>query len=122
MSATVILNIGLKSKTLGDVPRLLVEQILASEDILIADGTIVDSDTEPTFVARVTYLRDGLSFKHALMRVAHDLGQDAIAIWSPLRRRGGLFGPNTQAWGAFDDTRFFMLDGSRLSAHLQATA
>lgn len=122
MSATVILNIGLKSKTLGDVPRLLVEQILASEDILIADGTIVDSDTEPTFAARVTYLHDGQSFMSALHRVARDLGQDAIAVWSPYRQRGALFGPNAKAWGPFDATRFLLLDGSRLSTHLRATA
>jgi len=122
MSATVILNIGLKSSTLGDVPRLLVEQILAVEDILIADYTIVPSDTEPTFVARVTYLRDGQSFLFALHRAARDLGQDAIAVWSPHRQRGALFGPRAAAWGPFDATRFLLLDGSRLSAHLQAAA
>jgi len=50
----VILNIGLKSDTLGDISVVLAKQMLWAADLLIKSERLVQSDTEPTLVVEVT--------------------------------------------------------------------
>lgn len=111
-----ILNIGLKSDTLGDISVALAKQMLWAADLLIKIETVVQSDTEPTLVVMVTSI-NGPAFTLANLRqLAIDLGQDCIAVYRPQVGRGALIGPKAAEWGPFNPQYFFLLDGTRLSA------
>lgn len=111
-----ILNIGLKSDTLGDISVELAKQMLWAADLLIKSETVLQSDTEPTLVVRVTSI-NGPSFTLANLRqLAIDLGQDCIAVYRPKTGGGALIGPKAAEWGPFNPAYFFLLDGTRLGA------
>ena len=111
-----ILNIGLKSDTLGDISVALAKQMLWAADLLIKIETVVQSDTEPTLVVMVTSI-NGPAFTLANLRqLAIDLGQDCIAVYRPQVGRGALVGPKAAAWGSFNPEFFILPDGTRLAA------
>lgn len=113
----VMLNIGLRDA--ADTRDISVQEALAAlrkRDVGIFDAVVVQSDTERTLVIRgVTHA--SLYDIHA---VAADLDQDCIAVWSVGEQSGELIGPSTEAWGRFDPSRFFVLDGERLDSALEA--
>ena len=118
-----ILNIGLKSDTLGDISVALAKQMLWAADLLIKTERVFQSDTEPTLVVEVTSIA-GPTFTAAALRqlavdlrqLAVDLGQDCIAVYRPQVGRGALVGPKAAAWGSFNPEFFILPDGTRLAA------
>lgn len=117
-----ILNIGLKSETLGDISLLLAKQMLWAADLMIVKEAVHTSDTEPTLVVEVSTL-NGPSLTLAQFRnLAIDLGQDCIAIYRPKTGKGALIGPKAAAWGPFNPEYFIQLDGTRLAAPAQLAA
>lgn len=111
-----IVNIGLKSDTLGDISVELAKQMLWAADLLIKNETVLQSDTEPTLVVRVTSI-NGPSFTLANLRqLAIDLGQDCIAVYRPKTGGGALIGPKAAEWGPFNPEYFILPDGTRLAA------
>jgi len=115
--AVVLLNIGLRDA--ADTRDISVQEALAAlrkRDVGIFDAVTVQSDTERTLVIRgVTH-----ASMYDIFRVAHDLEQDCIAVWNVTDQCGELHGPNSKAWGRFDPSRFFVLDGERLDSALEA--
>ena len=80
---------------------------------------LLTSDTEPTLVAEVVHTGD---IRACTNWLAEKLNQDCIAIYDTDTGVGQLIGPKAAAWGDFNPAFFFLLDGSRLAAPLQAAA
>jgi hypothetical protein len=112
----VILNIGLKSDTLGDISVVLAKQMLWAADLLIKSERLVQSDTEPTLVVEVTSVNGPTLTLSALHNLSVDLGQDCIAVYRPKTKGGALVGPKASAWGRFNPEFFILPDGTRLAA------
>ena len=92
---------------------------MTDQGFLIYEATVVDSDSEPTLVAAVNGgQRRGRYVYAAFFKVAELLGQDCIAVFSVQNMYGALIGPETQAWEAFDSSRFYLLDGKTLNNSL----
>jgi len=112
----LILNIGLPSGS--TVHTGLALHVLATQcDFRIHEDSVLQSDTEPTLVAVVSYNRAGvLWMEHAALALASRiLERDCIAVWDVALNKGSLIGPQAREWGDFDPARFLMPDGRRLS-------
>ena len=77
---------------------------------VLADLRIVESSPESTLVVSL----------HALDSIRpHDIAvefaQDCIAVYDLLHREGRLVGPKAAEWGAFDPSKFVLLNGVLLS-------
>lgn len=106
----IILNIGLARE--GNT-NLTVQDVLDEATMcgMKFDAyRIVESDTEPTLVARLTAGSNLMN--HTFSK---NLEQDCIAIYADSINEGRLVGPNAAKWGEFNPEYFFLLDGSRLS-------
>jgi hypothetical protein len=117
-----ILNIGLKSKTLGDIPVELAKQMLWAADLLIKTERVAQSDTEPTLVVEVTSLNGPRMTLAALHQLSVDLGQDCVGVYRPKTKGGALIGPKAAAWGEFNPEFFILPDGTRLSGPVAQAA
>lgn len=118
----VLLNIGLAIGATASVSAHVAEEILKANGFVISRTAIVQSDTEPTLVADVSFLPfTGRALGEAIYETATDLKQEAIGAWLPGFKKGRLIGPKADAWGEFDPALFFMLDGKRMS-ELQTAA
>ena len=90
---------------------------LTSEGVIVSGGyndvCIAQSDSEPTFVASVTF-PDATDW----FVVCAELRQEAIALLVKGEGdafAGTLVGPKAEAWGPFDASMFFTNSGRRLS-------
>ena len=120
----VILNIGLngiRSEIVNEggfeliVPRcgVVLRAIEADSAIEALAFTVLPSDTEPTAV--VSARARGYELDEAIFRLAVELNQDCIAIYSPDSGVGRLIGPGVAKRGAFDRRLFVLPNGRRLS-------
>ena len=105
---TYILNIGMKREggkdlTLGEIHLALGKLGL----VPLGEATIAQSSTEPTAVLRF----EGKPNRPVIHRLAHELGQEAIASLVLPSAYGYLDGPNAKAWGEFDPEQFLMPNG-----------
>lgn len=118
--STLALNIGLKRGHLVTGFNTLA-QTLEALDIIgftVRAVNVVDSDSEPTAVVTVLSDSDWGVAAHqqrALHWVATALHQQAIAAFEPRRGHGVLVGPDAAAWGDFNPSLFFTIEGRRLS-------
>lgn len=112
-----ILNIGLNSKTLGEIHQEVARSLVRAHFGEPTTSIVIDSDTEPTLVTEVDHPND-VPIGHIVHRIAHALGQDCIATWLPGQSKGRLIGPNAKAWGEFNPDFFLCPDGSTLAQHL----
>lgn len=113
----VILNVGLRNA--ADTRDISVNEAiyrLRKADVGFLEAVVLQSDTERTLVVRG--VTDCSLF--GVRDAAVDLEQDCIAVWNIDDQCGTLEGPNADAWGRFDASRFFCLDGERLVGHLEA--
>lgn len=81
--------------------------------IVIGDVRVVQSDSEPTFVASITF-PDATDW----FNVCAELRQEAIGLLLKGEDNsfaGMLVGPKAEAWGPFDASMFFTSTGKRLS-------
>lgn len=121
----IILNIGLEynsAEGLGLLDVDLVTEVIAN----LANGAgflgaTVESHTEQTLV--VEFELEALDEVHAdIVAVAEALcnrfDQDCVALYHTGLRRGLLIGPRAAAWGPFDASKFFLLDGRSLIAEI----
>lgn len=77
---------------------------------------LLESDTEPTLVARVEVARPN----HDVAILAQHLNQDCIAVYDEFTGRGALCGPRAHKWGDFNPEFFFTLNGQRLAEKAKA--
>lgn len=84
----------------------------------ILQSKLLQSDTEPTVVARV----EVANANWQVAELAQKLNQDCIAVWSEREQRGALIGDKAATWGEFNPEFFFLLDGSRLGSNLASAA
>lgn len=113
----VILNVGLRNA--ADTRDISVSEAiyrLRRGDVGFLEAVVLQSDTERTLVIRG--VTDSSLF--GVRDCAVDLEQDCIAVWNITDQCGELIGPNAEAWGRFDPSRFFCLDGERLDSALEA--
>jgi hypothetical protein len=121
----IILNIGLEynsAEGLGLLDVDLVTEVIAN----LANGagflgTTVESHTEQTLV--VEFELEALDAVHADIvalaeAVCNRFYQDCVALYHTGLRRGLLIGPRAAAWGPFDASKFFLLDGRSLTAEI----
>ena len=113
-----ILNIGLKSETLGDITAQQALNAVNAADVFVYGSQVFESDTEPTLVLSADFKTTKYSIAKTITALAKELGQDCIAIWLPEWNRGELHGPKAAAWGDFNPEFFLMPDGQPL---VQAT-
>lgn len=125
----IILNVGLdgvpvngESYTNGVRNPHRVEQLMAvvqatrQAGFAIIEAKLLQSDTEPTAVMRVTRAHSDLSHtRDAVFRLAQALNQEAIAAYSAGHGQGWLLGPGAHNWGDFNPAFFIMPDGKRLA-------
>ena len=112
----LLLNIGLASEAFGVINWRHALQATRLQGIQVLAYRVLNSDTEPTIVARVnlpTVLI--LAETRPLYTLARLLGQDCIAAYNEYERVGHLAGPAGAKWGAFNPECFFLLDGTRLA-------
>lgn len=123
----LILNIGLDVIASASIASHVALEIVKANGFLVHNHAVVQSDTEPTLVVEASLdPLPGNAPKASFYGVAEDLKQDCIAAvaWdaATAQYRGALIGPRAEAWGKFDPTLFFRLDGSRLAPHAGADA
>lgn len=90
-----------------------VDALNAEGVIVIGDVRVVQSDSEPTFVAAVAFPDTTDWFG-----VCAELRQEAIGLLLKGEDNsfaGMLVGPKAEAWGPFDASMFFTSTGKRLS-------
>lgn len=109
----LILNIGLKSEELGDIPAEKAFRVVEGMFGQVFGSRIVQSDTEPTLVVDIESAGNMAGVSH----VAASLGQDCVAAYAPGLKTGMLLGPRADKWGEFNPEFFLMIDGRRLSEH-----
>ncbi len=107
-----ILNIGLKSETLGDITVAQALDAINAAGFFVYRPAVYESDTEPTLVAEIKSDYSYTPMAVRLEQIASALGQDCIAVYHPVVARGRLWGP--KPWGEFDGRFFLQLDGTRL--------
>lgn len=112
----IIVNIGLHTEDGKGITRDEAIFALRALNFKVLEHTVVASDSEPTLVARVTHIGDPRACAHW---TAERLRQQCIALWYPATQHGDLVGPQASAWGPFNPAFFVLLDGSRLSTHLE---
>lgn len=118
-----ILNIGLDSQASGQIAAHVAREIVGANDFIINSSTVLNSDTEPTLVANVTYVGYSPSLcLQSLYAIANDLDQDCLAVYREKTGRGALIGPRAAEWGTFNPEFFFLPTGERLSATLRRAA
>ena len=115
MSEVFLINVGRERNAyLG--PKLnsveTVLSVLELQGIKVLEHVSLESDSEPTVVARV------VAPGQYIYEAASRLNQDCIAAWSVDNQYGVLVGPGANKWGEFDPHQFFCLDGARLDEHL----
>jgi hypothetical protein len=121
-TAPIILNIGLARN--DGQPNHTLEHVVAEltrSGLIVQSGArVVQSDTEPTAVLRLTpatVARHSMSsLHHTLHLVACFLNQDCIAIHdtSHPATYGALVGPKAKEWGEFNPELFLLEDGGPL--------
>lgn len=116
----LILNIGLDVTASASIASHVALEIVKANGFLVHNHAVVQSDTEPTLVVEASLdPLPGSAPKASFYGVAEDLRQDCIAAvaWDAANAqyRGALIGPRAEAWGKFDPSLFFRLDGSRLA-------
>jgi hypothetical protein len=108
---TALLNIGLAVHNGSSLkPEHALAALRAVGGAQVIAARVHCSATEPTLVAEV---RRPLNAA-AAYETARFLQQDAIAQFDG--SEGQLYGPNSEAWGRFDPSRFVTLEGRRLAA------
>lgn len=114
----LLLNIGLQVGAAQTLAAHAVREILIANDfILHGEGKVFESDTEPTLVVQVGASPfASISTMRRLRQTAVDLGQDCIAVYSPLTEYGLLAGPKAAEWGPFNPALFILPDGKRLAS------
>lgn len=118
-----IFNIGLIAEATRSIAVEVALQVLISNDFLICEHAVVESDTEPTLVVRVIYRNNSpLFFLQDTRDAASYLEQDCIAVYRPKTGKGALVGPRAEKWGTFNPELFFMLDGTRLAGGVSKAA
>lgn len=113
----MLINIGLaRADGKPDLAPTAVTAALRRHHVPVRDAAVHTSDTERTLVVRTPDDAATMAVVYAQMpRVAEQLEQEAIAIYSPVLAAGRLVGPQADRWGPFDATRFLLLDGSTLA-------
>ena len=107
----VILNIGLwDSVDEAEITHYAAAKALRDEGFVTYSAIVLDSDTERTLVVEGNAPSD-----FAIYNVASRLNQDCIAVWDQYHWEGRLVGPRSAGWGEFEPSKFFLLNGSRLS-------
>lgn len=110
-----IINIGLNTAN-GAITSEEARETLRAYGFSIVRDAVLDSDSEPTPVAKV--INQGASpiiLLQLLHRVAEALDQDCIAVYRECTLGGALVGPRAAEWGPFNPEYFLLLDGRRLS-------
>lgn len=118
----IIVNIGMARHGTSNISLGTVLRELNNHGFEVVDHLVLQSDTEPTVVAR---LRTERSWQAATIRlhfVSVLLGQDCVAAYELSLGLGALIGPRADQWGAFNPDFFLLLDGTRLTQHLAADA
>lgn len=132
----IILNVGLdgvpvngESFTNGARNPRRVEQLMEVVHAArrlgfeVIETRMLQSDTEPTAVMRVTRPNADLSYaRDAIYRLAAQLNQEAIAAYSAGHSQGWLLGPAAHNWGSFNPELFIMPGGQRLAQSVKAAA
>ncbi len=121
----LILNIGLDSKTKGNIGGGTAIREVVSYFGPASSFSFKHSDTELTCIAsvRVNSELHYTDVENRIYFLARLLGQDCIAVYAPEQRKGTLIGPNAKAWGEFNPEFFILPDGTRLSEQIaQKTA
>lgn len=107
----LILNIGLwDSVNDAEITHAAAAKALRQAGFVTYTAVVVRSDTENTLVVEGRAMSD-----FSIDRVAIGLCQDCIAVWDQYHREGRLVGPDAASWGEFDPSKFFLMNGSRLS-------
>ena len=117
-----ILNIGLNVNATTALAAHVVKQVVNDYDFVIEQEALLQSDTEPTLVLKVTSLNGPTLTLQGFYGIATDLGQDCIAVYRPQQGNGALVGPRAAKWGSFNPAYFFNIDGTRLAQPVQAAA
>ena len=117
-----ILNIGLKSETLGDIPAQQALDAVNAADVFVYGSQVFESDTEPTLVLTARNGQPYIPMGPRFEQIAVALGQDCIAVVNTDMASGRLYGPRAAAWGDFNPEFFLMPDGTRLAAPTQLAA
>ena len=114
----IIFNIGLESKDAdGNVIVLDPEAVCEFVHELAGCGfygALLKSRTEPTLVLEFDYaeLRQHASFTGLALEICERFSQDCVAVYNTTFEVGQLIGPRAEAWGDFDNERFFLVDGT----------
>ena len=112
----IVLNIGLARGDGFHVSTLEALRVLNTNGVFVNTSEVFESDTEETLVVTGSLSgHDSKENTESLHRVAQALGQDCIAVWSPLIHFGALIGPRAAAWGEFNPAFFILPDGKRLA-------
>lgn len=102
---THIVNIGLAVTGRAQLNTVLdAVMTLNRAGIVVMDYRVAESNTEPTFVARVAYLTP-----LAIEATAALLNQEAIAVLDESTNLGELYGPGAEKWKPFNPAFFLSL-------------
>ena len=109
---TLILNIGLARKGLGNIGTAYTRGALRFSGLRIVQNAVHQSNTEATMVAEIA---EHSHWKPLVFGLAVATEQDCIAVYDPATGHGELVGPRAEAWGDFNPEYFVLMDGTRLA-------
>lgn len=118
----VIVNIGLARSGQSNIAIGTVLREVASHGFEVVEHITLESDTEPTVVARLRTVQSWATVQRRVHFLSILLGQDCIAVYELSLSKGALCGPRAAEWGPFNPDFFLLFDNSRLSQHAQAFA
>ena len=113
-----LLNIGLKSATLGDIEANTALAAVSRAGVFVWASAVHESDTEPTLVVSGHWQGPEGQGDAAVERLARELGQDCIAVYDEADDNGALYGP--KPWGDCNPEFFLTLAGTRLAQPVAA--
>ena len=114
----IIFNIGLEAKdAAGNVSLVEHEEVCEFVHELAGCGfygALLESHTEPTLVLGFDYaeLRENIGVTKLAYRICERFHQECVAVYNTGLQAGQLIGPQAEAWGDFDNERFFLVNGA----------
>lgn len=116
----LILNIGTTSEGRPNLKETEMVLELYHAGFIVEDHKIIQSDTEPTLVARV--LAPSYHTDERIHSLSVLWNQECIAVYDRIAGTGRLVGPKAEAWGDFNPEYFFLIDGTRLANNFAKAA
>lgn len=109
VTRTLLLNIGLNRADGGELDEAAVLAVLRDNKLNLVRARIDSYCGERVLTAVVVaYAQSAYMIARRLWRISYECGQDCIAVYAMLTKKGALIGPNTERWGEFDLDKFIM--------------